>query len=404
MLNYLRGDEAAKAEFEDSTPNSWLDNGELTSDMMLQARQFRSFAQANADRVGLQCVVADKSTSDITGNKGAVIVLYENGIPRPFEPPGQPGQPTDASVTHKSIELKWNMPKYGAQNVEFYTVSYSQSLDDPPEQWATQKTEGPQETLTVSGLTSDKVYYFKVCEVGTSLYSKVSKRMKTSPQKEPILETDFKELQKKVNHALLPIDEQRHEQQILKAKEAEIAANKNFTFRIKVCRTRKINLTGTGHHVTNCLQCNFTCHYPCATANDEDKARCSAMDPSGFCTICPCRGHWSTHVNNPYRFEEYEEEERTIDDLRKRYDTAKHDKTRQERMIAEMEKCIKSLYTEVLEMVRQSKESINQLDGTKLLTEVEYIELLIKAEKQQCEVGYQQRIQYYEELKKQAAQ
>ena len=186
MLNYLRRGEAAKAEFEDSTPNSWLDNGELTSDMMLQARQFRSFAQANADRAGLQCVVADKSTGDITGNKGAVIVLYENGIPRPFEPPGQPGQPTEASVTHKSIELKWNKPKYGAQNVDFYTISYGRSLDDPPEQWVTQKTEGPQETLTVSGLTSDKVYYFKVCaecEVGTSVYSKVSRPINTSPRK-----------------------------------------------------------------------------------------------------------------------------------------------------------------------------------------------------------------------------
>ena len=66
-----------------------------------------------------------------------------------------------------------------------------------------------------------------------------------------------------------------------------------------------------------------------------------------------------------------------------------------------MEKSIKSLYTEVLEKVRHSKKSINKLHGTKLLTKVEYIELLIKAEKQQGEDGYQQRIYYYEELKKQ---
>ena len=51
-------------------------------------------------------------------------------------------------------------------------------------------------------------------------------------------------------------------------------------------------------------------------------------------------------------------------------------------------------------MVRQVKDSLKCLDEIALkgnpLTVVKYIKLLIKNEEQQCEDGYQQRIQYYE--------
>ena len=75
-------------------------------------------------------------------------------------------------------------------------------------------------------------------------------------------------------------------------------------------------------------------------------------------------------------------------------------------MVANMEKHLEFLYTKVLEMVQEVKRSLNRLDEIALkanpLTEVEYIELLIESEKQQAKDGYQQRIQYYEEVKKQA--
>ena len=128
---------------------------------------------------------------------------------------------------------------------------------------------------------------------------------------------------------------------------------------------------------------------------------------SATCRICPCRGHWTKHVNNPYRFEDYDEwEDRTVDDLKKRYNEAESGKNQKEIMIANMEKHMEFLYTMVLTMVQQVKTSLNRLDEIALkanpLTEVEYIELLIKSEKQQGKDGYQQRIQYYEEVKKQA--
>ena len=36
-----------------------------------------------------------------------------------------------------------------------------------------------------------------------------------------------------------------------------------------------------GTYVTNCIVCNFTCHYPCDLANDDEKAGCGAMGKNG---------------------------------------------------------------------------------------------------------------------------
>jgi len=49
------------------------------------------------------------------------------------------------------------------------------------------------------------------------------------------------------------MDELQQEQRVLKAQQAEIEANKNFTYTVIVQRIRKISLQGTGTYVTNCL-------------------------------------------------------------------------------------------------------------------------------------------------------
>ena len=52
----------------------------------------------------------------------------------------------------------------------------------------------------------------------------------------------------------------RQEEEILKQREADILMNQNFTYEVKVSKPTKIDLSGTGQYVTNCLECSFTCH------------------------------------------------------------------------------------------------------------------------------------------------
>ena len=257
------------------------------------------------------------------------------------------------------------------------------------------------------GLKSFKNFYASFDKVE----SKSLQLTKEVLQERQKVEANIQGLQRKVKTGLSKIDELHQEKRILKTHESEIEHNKNFRYTVKFQRQRRVDLAGQGIYVTNCLDCNFTCHESCAYSNNEDKHKCSSMDNGGVadakCTICSCRGHWKRHVNNPYRFEDYEEEEvRTNEHLQKRYGAAVEGKNQKDIMIANMEKHLEFLHNKVLEMIQEIRKSLNRLDEIALrpnpLTEEEYIELLIQSEKDQARPGYKQRIQYYEEVKQQA--
>ena len=75
---------------------------------------------------------------------------------------------------------------------------------------------------------------------------------------------------------------------------ADINANKNFKFTVEEAKRVQVKLP-IGQYTTNCLVCNYTCHYPCSIPRNEDKRGCAAMlDES--CKECPNNCHWSKHV------------------------------------------------------------------------------------------------------------
>ena len=115
-------------------------------------------------------------------------------------PPGRPGKPTAAEVTHDTINLTWTNPKSGAEHVTCYTVTYRR-MDDPSAQWKTQKTQGPQGDATISGLTASAVYCFKVhaeSDAGISPESDISEPTQTSPP--PLPDRPGKPTASKVSH------------------------------------------------------------------------------------------------------------------------------------------------------------------------------------------------------------
>ncbi len=126
------------------------------------------------------------------------------------------------------------------------------------------------------------------------------------------LETNVNGLQPQINQGLAKMEEMRKERKIIKDHEADIETNKEFKYKIKLIKQRKVN-TPAKHYVTNCLTYNRTCHKSCIYSNSEDKYQCSAMDGGGpsnaSCTVCPGKCGWRKHVNNPYYFELYEQEE-----------------------------------------------------------------------------------------------
>ena len=95
--------------------------------------------------------------------------------------PSKPGKPRAKNISFDCIELEWSKPDQGAHNINSYHV-FHRSLNDSPDQWIEQKTEGSNESVTVSNLVERTIYSFKVqpeCADGVGLMSDVSEPITT---------------------------------------------------------------------------------------------------------------------------------------------------------------------------------------------------------------------------------
>ena len=224
------------------------------------------------------------------------------------------------------------------------------------------------------------------------------------------LEVIVQGLQQQISAGVAKLEELRQEEIVLQQREAEVATNKDFKYTVEVTKQRKIDLP-TGRYVTNCLVCNFTCHDDCIYSNNKDKYQCSAMDNGGEedakCCICPQKCHWEKHVNNPYYFEIYKEkEERTSEELQEKYKTALQGRSKVEAILSQINCYLLTVEDDVISKVTEVQRALQRLDKIALkqspLTQVQHLDLLIEAEKQEGKPGYQSRIQIYEKAKKEA--
>jgi len=185
----------------------------------------------------------------------------------------------------------------------------------------------------------------------------------------------------------------------------EMQENKTFVFKRTVNKSKKMDLE-EGKHVTNCLTCSKTCHYPCKIPDNKAKEGCASMK-NGFCTVCHKKCHWSKHKNNGYRIEWYEEEEEiTNEDMKRKYDFAKNEKLTKEDMIRKMEEEYQAKHQNVKAMMEKARECINFLDENALksspLSSVESINLMIISEEEEKKPGFSERIEILEEFKQDA--
>ena len=221
------------------------------------------------------------------------------------------------------------------------------------------------------------------------------------------LESIMKSLPQQIQGILGKINSLRAEERAIEQHEADIKANRNFTFTVKEPRMEQVNIAGTGRYVTNCMKCNFTCHDDCVFADDEDKQRCIAMQGTDNCTVCPGKCFWRNHKNNDFYYEVHEVPVRkTYDDIKQRYEKALNGKTSKENIVNMIRKDVVSMYREVSVMIRRAQRILQRLDEIALhpnpLSEVAYIDLLIQSEMVQGKEGYLGRIRVLKDVRSQA--
>ncbi|KXJ30015.1 uncharacterized protein LOC110235649 [Exaiptasia diaphana] len=219
------------------------------------------------------------------------------------------------------------------------------------------------------------------------------------------LECLIEDLQQKIRIGLFKVDQLHQEELVLIRHVKEIETNKDFDYWIEETRQKKVDLKH-GEHVTNCLFCHSTCHYPCRIPKDEDKMNCAAMVDHDHCKVCPNKCSWNMHFNNGYRFKLYTENvKKTSRELKKRYEVAKEKKSEKERIMSGLSTELEVMHYGVFFNIRKVRASLERLGAIALrpnpLSDVDYIDLLIRSEEMEAKEGWTNRVKAYTEVRRQ---
>lgn len=219
------------------------------------------------------------------------------------------------------------------------------------------------------------------------------------------LEATIQGLQPQIIEGMNKLNTLRQEQDILKRHKNEIEANSHFTYEADEVHVRQIDLD-PGTYVTNCIECNRTCHFPCAIPDNESKVNCAAM-LQGNCTVCPKKCHWGKHKNNSFRFQtDPVKVTKTYKNLKAKYETAQHNEKKQESVLASVKAEFRSHHNRVMAIVKEVQEKLKQLNEIALrpnsLSDLDYIDMLIESEKNERKYGWEQRVKLFQGMRKQS--
>ena len=204
-------------------------------------------------------------------------------------------------------------------------------------------------------------------------------------------------LQDQIKVGLSTINELRREESLLREMNAKIAASKDVAVTYEVWVTKVSKVFCGGQFATNCVNCNYTCHYPCQLPVGELKQRCAAMR-NGRCRVCPLKCSWEQHSCDNYRLRlSIEKEIRTPEALIERHYTAQQGKFQIEEAITAIKVKIHQQEEKVLNLIQEAHVSLQRLKQIALrpdqVTVVNFIDMLLKQEQGKAEPGYLDRIE-----------
>lgn len=218
------------------------------------------------------------------------------------------------------------------------------------------------------------------------------------------LKTTISNILPQVTIGLTTIARLKKEQEMVERHKDDIENNRNFCEKVPETRQKKIELK-PGIHVTNCLNCNITCHEDCKIPDDDDKLQCVVMNrDTGKCSVCPRNCHWTSHKNSKYYFDYITVTvTKTRDSMKKAFEAATGKKFTSEKFIEENKEKAKREFHDIQRMMEKINSCRKRLDEIALtpdpLTSDEYIDQLISSEKLEHKDGFTDRIALLEELK-----
>lgn len=185
----------------------------------------------------------------------------------------------------------------------------------------------------------------------------------------------------------------------------EIMSTGDFSFTIEEITQTKQPLQ-PGKHVTNCMHCFCTCHKDCAYENNDDKYKCSAMT-DGYCTFCIDGCEWYLHENTPHIYiYNSVKVTKSYKEMKSSYEAEKKKPLDYNEYLEHLNKDVEALLGRLHDKVTRITEYDDELRGIQkspLAGSFDAtIDKMIAAEKEGKEMGFQHRIEMFQELKKYA--
>lgn len=219
------------------------------------------------------------------------------------------------------------------------------------------------------------------------------------------LKTVLSCIRPQVTAGLSALSELQQQLDIFTKYKNEIEDNQNFEYEVDETK-QAIQHFPPGQHVTNCLQCNITCHQDCKIADDEKKRGCWAIaQDTGQCIICTGKCIWSDHKNTPYIFSYVTETvKKTYADMKVRYEEAVGQNLTHEKLIEELTNDVEDLFEDITSLMNEMNQCKTRLKEIALrpdpLSAIEHIELMIQSEEMERQPGFIKRIKMLKEIKK----
>ncbi|KAM9321733.1 uncharacterized protein KZ484_021924 [Pholidichthys leucotaenia] len=169
----------------DVEKNQWYTSKELVNNMVIKAKLFSDFAEANKENENIKFLMVGLTNEK---HRGSSIYFYKDGfsVSENYEPASKPETVTVEDLNHNSVTLKISPPRYGAQNVTSYSVEYRVRGEDG---WKLE-THPKSEEITVRDLRPNTEYEFRCRAVilpGVGPASEVSIRTKIPPHMQTLL-------------------------------------------------------------------------------------------------------------------------------------------------------------------------------------------------------------------------
>ncbi|XP_068220219.1 uncharacterized protein [Palaemon carinicauda] len=213
-------------------------------------------------------------------------------------------------------------------------------------------------------------------------------------------------LQNQIHLGLGKLTNLNQERDMLARINDDMQGSANYQEEVEVPKITKIDLNHR-EHVTNCIKCNYTCHFPCFIPDDAGKMNCAAMT-DGNCRVCPAKCYWDVHKNMKFRYEHtWVKEQRTVQELLDRYNLAEKGKINKEAAVKAIENDINNHAQLLIDMIREAQQHVERLEAIALkpnpISTKEYIDLMIESEKMQKRHNFEKRIDMLQKLKEEVA-